>query len=126
MIKTHKALQEKIKERIKLSEKLDRSLAIQELWSKAFKYGRCTTQLAGNLRFNRRDTLSLIITNGNGEKREFPLFDVPKCLSLAAIDYQLNNGKNLNEYMKRDLEQLRKEIILWNEESKKNKRRYRP
>lgn len=77
------------------------SLDIQMLWPEAFKHGRCTSYLGGNL--FRIDSMRFIIKNGKGETREFKLTDIPDHLLKRAIEFQKKpNGHNTQQCMQLD------------------------
>ena len=72
---------------------LKASLDIQMLWPEAFKHGKCTSYLGGNL-FEFK-TMRFIIKNGQGDTREFKLMDIPDHLLKRAIEFQKKpNGHN--------------------------------
>ena len=86
-------LNSKMKEAEKLRKQLDASLLIQTLWANAFKHGKCTSYLGGNL-FEPK-SMVFIIKNGIGETREFQLIDIPDLLLERAIEFQKKpNGHN--------------------------------
>lgn len=62
-------------EQIKLTEELEVSLALQELWPDAFNGGRCTTRFEGGRMFHH-----MVITNAEGVEKVFQLPEVPTIL----------------------------------------------
>lgn len=100
-------LDKKYKELDKTREQLKASLSIQLLWDNAFKHGKCTSYLGGNL-FEPK-SMVFIIKNGIGETREFNLMDIPDHLLKRAIEFQKKpNGHN--EYQCRQLDKLYKYV----------------
>jgi hypothetical protein len=107
-------LDSKMKEAEKLRKQLDASLLIQTLWTNAFKHGKCTCYLGGNL--NEPKTMHFIIKDGIGQTKEFNLMDIPDSLLKRAIEFQKKpNGHN--QWQIRQLDKLyeyitkRKEIL---------------
>jgi hypothetical protein len=107
-------LDQKYIELDKTKEQLRASLSIQLLWPDAFKYGKCTSYLQGNL--NRPESMYFQIKNGNNETKDFQLIDIPSLLLKRAIEFQKKpNGHNnwhivqldkLVKYIKSRKEQL--------------------
>ena len=105
MNETWENIKDLMKERDELQRKLDRSFAIQELWPDVFKYGKCRSYLTGNL--NRFKAVELVIKNGNGEKRKYPVGGVPKVLILYQIEINRVNG---NDWQKGKWDELKRWI----------------
>jgi hypothetical protein len=107
-------LDQKYIELDKTKEQLRASLSIQLLWPDAFKHGKCTSYLQGNL--NRPKSMYFQIKNGNNETKDFQLMNIPSLLLKRAIEYQKKpNGHNqwqirqldkLYEYITKRKEQL--------------------
>ena len=77
----------------KTREQLGASLSIQMLWPEAFKHGKCTSYLGGNM--NEPKSMVFIIKNGIGETKEFNPLDIPDHLFKRAIEFQKKpNGHN--------------------------------
>jgi hypothetical protein len=72
-----------LKRRADLTEELDRSLAIQELWPRAFDHGPVSGKMSGSI--HGPADFWFIIKNGLGEERAFPFWTIP----LVLIDYHL-------------------------------------
>ena len=68
-------LHEKTKEVAKLSEQLEKAIAIQNFMPDAFDFGPCKVQLIANA-FMENPKIRFIL--GNGEMRVFPLNEVPQ------------------------------------------------
>ena len=100
-------LDQKYKKLDKTREQLKASLSIQLLWDNAFKHGKCTSYLGGNL--FKPKSMVFIIKNGIGETREFNLMDIPDHLLKRAIEFQKKpNGHN--EYQCMQLDKLYKYV----------------
>lgn len=85
----------------KTRKQLKASMDIQMLWPEAFKYGKCTSYLGGNL--FKIDSMQFIIRNGNGDTKEFKLTDIPDHLLKRAIEFQKKpNGHNKQQCMQLD------------------------
>jgi len=100
-------LDKKYKELDKTREQLKASLSIQLLWDNAFKHGKCTSYLGGNL-FEPK-SMVFIIKNGIGETREFNLMDIPDHLLERAIEFQKKPNEH-NKYQCRQLDKLYKYV----------------
>ena len=86
-------LDKKYDELDKTRKQLKASLDIQMLWPEAFKHGKCTSYLGGNM-FEFK-TMRFIIKNRMGDTREFRLTDIPDHLLKRAIEFQKKpNGHN--------------------------------
>ena len=86
-------LDKKYAEADKTRAQLKASLDIQMLWPEAFKHGKCTSALGGNL-FEFK-TMRFIIKDGQGDTKEFRLTDIPDHLLKRAIEFQKKpNGHN--------------------------------
>ena len=96
-------LDQKYKKLDKTREQLKASLSIQLLWDNAFKHGKCTSYLGGNL-FEPK-SMVFIIKNGIGETREFNLMDIPDHLLERAIEFQKKPNEH-NEYQCRQWDKL--------------------
>lgn len=55
-----------------LLEELRVSLEIQKIWPEVFKSGRVSTYLKSPIRAKRNE-IKLVIRNGEGEEREYPI-----------------------------------------------------
>jgi hypothetical protein len=85
----------------KTRTQLKASLDIQMLWPEAFKHGKCTSYLGGNL-FEFK-TMRFIIKNSQGDTKEFKLMDIPDHLLKRAIEFQKKpNGHNTQQCMQLD------------------------
>jgi hypothetical protein len=85
----------------KTREQLKASLDIQMLWPEAFKHGKCTSYLGGNL-FEFK-TMRFIIKDSQGNTKEFKLMDIPDHLLKRAIEFQKKpNGHNIHQCMQLD------------------------
>jgi hypothetical protein len=86
-------LDKKYAEAEKTRAQLKASLDIGMLWPEAFKYGKCTSALGGNL-FEFK-TMRFVIKDGQGNIKEFKLTDIPDHLLKRAIEFQKKpNGHN--------------------------------
>jgi hypothetical protein len=61
-----------------LMEKLDRSLAIQEIDPTAFEHGPVKSFVVGNVW--RPDEMKWVLIKGDGSRTEYPLLDIPEKL----------------------------------------------
>jgi hypothetical protein len=68
-------LHEKTKEIAKLGGELEKALAIQQFMPDAFSFGPCKVQVIANA-FMENPKIRFIL--GNGEKRIFPLNEIPQ------------------------------------------------
>lgn len=94
-------LDKKYEQADKTRAQLKASLDIQMLWPEAFKHGKCTSALGGNL-FEFK-TMRFVIKNGIGEIKEFELTDIPDHLLKRAIEFQAKpNGHNRQQCMQLD------------------------
>ena len=85
----------------KTRAQLKASLDIQMLWPEAFKHGKCTSYLGGNL-FEFK-TMRFIIKNSQGDTKEFKLIDIPDHLLKRTIEFQKKpNGHNTQQCMQLD------------------------
>ena len=100
-------LDEKYVELDKTRKQLDASLTIQMLWPNAFKHGKCTSFLSGNL--FKMESMRFVIKDGNGGTKEFELTDIPDKLLIRAIEFQ---KRKANPYHVKDLDKLYKSVQL--------------
>jgi hypothetical protein len=63
------------REQIKLTDELEVSLALQELWPEVFNHGSCKVRFEGGRIAHR-----MVLVQGNGEEKAFQLEDVPTIL----------------------------------------------
>lgn len=86
--KSFAELRELYRKRDELWDKLGRSLVIQELWPQAFEHGS-VKELRMGQQFSPGETkpqdLELTFENGAGERRTFPLKDVPEPIRSDAL-----------------------------------------
>jgi hypothetical protein len=100
-------LDQKYIELDKTRKQLDASLTIQMLWPDAFKHGKCTSYLQGNL--FKAESMRFVIKDGNGGTKEFELIDIPNSLLERAIEFQ---KRKANPYHVKDLDKLYKSVQL--------------
>ena len=84
-----------------LRAKLDRSIALKNLWDKAFAYGGCKTYFkGGSITYKERfHEVQFVIENANGETKTFELKDVPELLIERLVEVQQNKA-NCRETVK--------------------------
>lgn len=78
----------------KTRNQLKASLDIQMLWPEAFKHGKCTSYLQGNL--NKFESMFFQIKDGAGEIRDIQLIDLPDHLLKRAIEFQKRKANTWN------------------------------
>lgn len=92
----HKKLLGLGKDRDKLMQDLDKSLAVQELWPNAFRNGNPTSRVRGN----PRKSLRFNITFPDGTTDSMPLEDLPIILWPESVKADLKGLSPYNKYNK--------------------------